>query len=311
MNTFKIFRLIALSLAAVACSGDDENIPPEKTVNDITLDIKQRIMPLSSFDIGQYPVYSILVGNSIYFGNASNIAKPQFFVRYNLGNNTFSQPLANSNNVCACGYSSSLVSDGTNVFYIANDATKYTASSNTWSNINYPPTAKDNNGEAGVGYYNGNIYFIGGRTPSTLFKYYSISQNQWFTLPNYLYPTNRSQLTSYKDRIYILGGENAKKKMSFFNTTDNSWVALTDTPFEINSSYDSKYAATLGDNLYLLQYDKIYIYDLIKNEWANEPITLSGPVSYGNLFSDGQKLYIAGKNSSNIPVVFDLGIKYE
>lgn len=69
-----------------------------------------------------------------------------------------------------CGYGRHLITDGTTIFYIANDATKYTASSSTWSTLTYTSTAKDSNGEAGAAYYNGNIYFIGGRTPSILFK---------------------------------------------------------------------------------------------------------------------------------------------
>lgn len=311
MKTITILWFFACSLLIMACSGDEENIPPEKTVNDIDLVLQQRSMPLSSFDIGPYPVLSILVGNSIYFANYSNTAKPQFFVRYSLQNNTFSSPLAVSTNVCGCGYSSRLVSDGTNIFYIANDATKYTASNNNWSNTSYPATAKDNNGEAGVGYLNGNIYFIGGRTESTLFKYYSISQNQWFTLSNYLYATSRSQVIAYKDRLYVLGGANATQKMAYFSVSDNSWTPLPDTPFEINTSYGDTYAAVLDDHLFLLQGDKMQIYDLIKNIWADTPVSMAGLPSYANLFSDGQKLYIAGKNASNVPIVLDVNITYQ
>ncbi len=313
MSTLKIILFAIVAFLTLACSGsdDDASVPPEKTVNDIDLVLQQRSMPLSSFDAGPYPVLSILVGNAIYFSNYSNTAKPQFFVRYNLDNNTFSSPLANSANVCGCGYSSRLVSDGTNIFYIANDATKYTASSNSWSNISYPATAKDNNGEAGVGYLNGNIYFIGGRNVSSLFKYYNIAQNQWFTIPNYLYATSRSQVIAYKDRLYVLGGSNAIQKMSYFSVSDNTWTALADTPFEVNTSYSDIHTAVLGDHLYLLQSNKMQIYDLIKNVWAAESITMTGLPSYANLFSDGQKLYIAGKNTSNVPVVMDVKITYK
>ncbi|GAB3928088.1 hypothetical protein GCM10028804_34260 [Larkinella terrae] len=263
-------------------------------------------MPLSSFDAGAYPIQSVLVGNSIYFGNYSNTAKPQFFVRYDLANNTFSSALAKSSNVCGCGYSSKLVSDGTNIFFIANDATKYTASSNTWQNITYPTTAKDNAGEAGVTYFNGNIYFLGGRTPSTLFKYYSISQDKWFTVPNYLFATTSSELAVYKDKIYALGGQGAKQKGAYFSTTTNTWTALKDLPFEVTSSYQNVYSAVLNDYLFLLQNQSIYVYDLVKDTWATAPIQLENVPSYGNLFSNGQKLYITGKNNSNIPAITEL-----
>ncbi|GAB3706573.1 hypothetical protein GCM10027592_40180 [Spirosoma flavus] len=303
----KALCFVLLLALIISCKkGEDTATTPEKTVNDVTVTAKQLGVPLSTFDTGPYPLQSVLVGNSIYFGNYSNTAKAQFFVRYSIASNSFSSSLAKSSNVCGCGYSSKLVSDGTNIFFIANDATKYTASSNAWSAINYPTTAKDNNGEAGVGYYNGNIYFIGGRTPSTLFKYYSIGQDKWFTAPNYPFATNRSQVAVYKDRIYAIGGENAQRKVAYFSTATNTWTTLQDTKFDVSSSYESNFAAVLGDYLYLLQNGAVYVYDIAKDAWSTEPIKIDGLPSYGNLFSDGQKLYIAGKNTSNIPVVFEL-----
>lgn len=302
------FFLFSLIVLAGCKKSEDTSATPEKTVNDIVLTPKQLSIPISSYDVGAYPILSVMVGNNIYFGNWSNTAKPQFLVRYDISSNSFSSALAKSTNVCGCGYSSHLVSDGTNIFYIANDATKYTASSNAWSNLAYPSTAQDNNGEAGVGYFNGGIYFVGGRTPSTLFKYYGISQNGWFTAPNYLYATNRSQLSAYKDRLYVLGGTGATRKMAYFSTASNTWTAVKDIPFDVNSSYESSFAAVLGDYLYLLQGNSVYVYDIAKDVWATDPTKIDGLPSYGNLFSNGQKLYISGKNTSNIPVVFELSV---
>ncbi|RRB07835.1 hypothetical protein [Larkinella rosea] len=301
-----MYFCLLIVLVGSCKSNGDGGASPEKTANDVVLTAKQLSMPLSTFDIGAYPVQSVLVGNSIYFGNYSNTAKTQFFVRYDLGSNTFSSSLAKSANVCGCGYSSKLVSDGTNIFFIANDATKYTVSSNTWQTLTYPTTAKDNNGEAGVTYYNGNIYFVGGRTPSTLFKYYSVSQDKWFTVPNYLFATTSSELVVYKDKIYALGGQGAKQKMAYFSTTGNTWTALKDLPFEVASSYQNVYSAVLGDYLFVLQNQSVYVYDLLKDTWATEPIKLENVPGYGNLFSNGQKLYISGKNSSNTPAITEL-----
>ncbi|AUD05266.1 Kelch repeat-containing protein [Spirosoma pollinicola] len=302
MKTFFI-GLCILFLAG--CKKSDD---PLKTVNDITLMANPLSVPISSYDAGPYVLQSVLVGNSVYFGNWSNTAKTQFFVRYDLSANSFSSALTKSTNVCGCGYSSHLISDGTNIFYIANDATKYTASSNTWSTLTYPTTAKDNAGEAGVVYYNGNIYFVGGRTPSTLFKYYNISQDKWFTSPNYLYPTTSSEMAAYKDRIYVLGGQGAKKKMAYYSTTANTWTAVNDAPVEISSNANTIFSAILGDYLYLLQGQSVYIYDIANDTWAANPIMLSGLPNSANLFSNGQKLYITGKNTSNIPVVTELTV---
>ncbi|GGQ92926.1 hypothetical protein [Deinococcus ruber] len=314
MRRFAPITVCALmpALLLAACGGGTTTPPPvTKTVDDLTITAKQLSLPVTSYDIGNYSFQSVLVGNSIYFANYSNTAKSQFFARYDIPSNTFSSPLAVSSNVCGCGYMSKLVSDGTNIFYIANDATKYTASSNTWTAISYPATAKDNAGEAGVTYANGNIYFVGGRTPSTLFKYYNIASNSWFTGPNYLYATNESEVVAYKDKIYVLGGTGAQTKMASFSTSTNVWTPLNDLPFTAHTSYENAYSAVLGDDLFLLQGQSVYIYDLVNNVWAKNPIVLS-TVASGNsntLFSNGIKLYIAGKNSSNIPQVYELTVQ--
>ncbi len=300
--------LLTLSLFAGCKKEIDPPAKPGTTVNDIMLTAKQLSIPLSTYDAGPYPLQSVLVSNSIYFGNHSNTDKYQFFARYDLSSNSFSSPLATSDNVCGCGYGGKLVSDGTSVFFIANDATKYTAAANTWTNLSYPATAKDNAGEAGVTYYNGAIYFIGGRTPSTLFKQYSINQDKWFTAPNYLYPTTGSEVAAYKDKLYVLGGEGAKQKMAYFSTSTNTWTPVKDTPFEIASNFGNVFSAVLGDNLYLLQNQSVYIYDLLEDVWATGPVKLEGLPSYANLFSNGQKLYITGKNASNSPVVTEVTV---
>lgn len=306
--------LVCLSLVALlSCKKEDAATTPtaQKTADDVVLTSKSLDVPLSNYDIGNYSFQSIMVGNSIYYASYSNTAKPQFFTRYDIASNTFSAALAKSSNVCGCGYSSRLITDGTNVFYIANDATKYVASSNTWSPISYPATAKDNAGEAGVGYYGGNIYFVGGRTPSTLFKYYSISQDKWFTLPNYLYPTNRSQVVAHKDKLYVLGGSGAARKVSSFSTGTNTWTALADAPFDINSSYESSYSVTLNDYIFLLQSQLVHVYDIAKDSWSTTPIKMTDLPSQANLFTNGQKLYVAGKNHSNIPVAYELVMSYK
>ncbi|WP_425146244.1 hypothetical protein [Deinococcus sp.] len=302
---FSCFLLLGL----VACGGGTITPPAAlKTVNDIVLTTKQLSVPLTTYEAGVYPVQSVMVGNSIYFGNDSNSGKPQFFVRYDVASNTFSSPLAVSSNVCGCGYSSKLVSDGVNAFYVANDATKYTASVNAWTKIAYPSTAQNNNGEAGVTYYNGNIYFVGGRTASNLFKYYNISQDKWFTAPNYLYATTSSEMAVYKDRIYVLGGQGAASKMAYFSTSASTWTALKDVPAPVSSSYGNVYSAVLGDDLYLLQSGSVYIYDLVNDVWATSPVSVGSLPDYSNLFSDGQKLYVAGQNSSKIPAVYEITV---
>ncbi|OIN55982.1 hypothetical protein [Arsenicibacter rosenii] len=309
----KAIVLCVLAVIIFSCkkSGDEAGVTAAKKPDDVVLTLKSLNVPISTFDIGNYSFQSVMVGNDIYYASYSNTAKTQFLVRYNVNSNSFSSALAKSANVCACGYMNRLLSDGTNVYYIANDATKYVASSNTWQTLTYPSTAKDNAGEAGSVYYNGNLYFVGGRTASTMFKYYNISQDKWFTVPNYLYPTSRSELAVYKDRIYVLGGDGAKRKFAWFSVGSNSWTALPDTPFDVSASYEGVYSAVLNNYLFLLQSKNVYVYDLVNDVWAAAPITLSEAPAYANLFSNGQKLYLSGKNSANIPVAYELTMSFK
>ncbi len=307
----KNLLLCVTLLWLIGCAKDeDAGSPPEKTVNDVVLTAKPFNVPVTGFDIGPYSFHSVMVGNAIYFASNSNTAKPQFFTRYDINSNAFSAALAKSPNVCGCGYSSRLVTDGTNVFYIANDATRYVASSNTWQTLSFPTTAKDNHGEAGAAYFNGNIYFVGGRTASTLFKYYSIGQDKWFTVPNYLYPANSSEMAVYKDRLYAIGGQGIQQKVSYFSTTANSWTALKDVPFPVNTSSTGTYSAVLNEYLFLLQGKQIYVYDLTKDTWS-AAIPLPDAPNNANLFTNGQKLFLAGKNAANIPVVTELTMSFK
>lgn len=299
--------LILLAAVLTACGGGSSS--KTKTVDDVTVTATQIAVPLNTYEAGGYSVQSVVVGNSIYFANYSNTTKAQFFVRYDLGTNTFSSPLATSYAFCACGYMSKLVTDGTDLFYISDFAQKYSAATDTWSGLTYPATAHDNAGEAGTGYHGGNIYFVGGRTPSTRFKYYSIAQDQWFTAADYLYATASSEVVGYKDRVYVLGGAGAQQRVSYYSPAANTWTALKDAPFAIAASYQSQQAAVLGDYLYLLQGSSVYVYDLAKDVWAKDPITVSNlVVSDGELYSIGSKLYASGKSSSNLLAVYELTV---
>jgi len=62
---------------------------------------------------------------------------------------------------------------------------------------------------------------------------------------------------------------------------------------------------------FCLQGKSIYVYDIAKDVWSTTPIEVNDAPSYSNLFSNGQKLYIAGKNTSNIPVAYELTMSFK
>ena len=293
------FFVFALTFVMFSCKKDSTApTAAPKTVDSIRLTVQRVTTPVAPKNPGNYSVWFSMVGNRIYYANPSNTANPQFMLEYNIGSNSFASK-AVSLEVCACGYSSKLISDGTNIYYIANTAVKYTASSNTWSTLSYPATAQDNNGEAGVVYSNGKIYFLGGRTASTKFKYYDISSNSWYNLADGLFSTTSAQMVAINDKIYALGGESTRSKFSYY-TSSAGWVALPSLPFQVTAYYDSHNTVSFGNRYIIAIAGKdMYIYDSSTGKWAINPIHSGINDSYLNLFSDNVNLYIAAKTSSN------------
>jgi hypothetical protein len=272
--------------------------PAPRTVDSIGLKVQRVTTPAAPISPGPYVVWFAMVGNRIYYANPSNTPNTQFMLEYNIASNTFSYKTVNTA-VCACGYTSKLISDGTNIFYMGNNAVKYTASSNTWSAIGYPATAKDNNGNTGVVYSTGRIFFLGGNIASTKFKYYDIAANSWFNLADDLFATSSSQLVAINDKIYALGGESTKSGFSSYSPAAG-WTTLTNLPFPISSDDYAHLTTTFASRyIIVLSGKKLYIYDTTTDKWSTNPIN-TGINDYNqNLFSDNINLYIAAKTASN------------
>jgi hypothetical protein len=216
-------------------------------VNKITFDIEKVNTPVAPRNPGGTEPWFALAGNKIYYTNPSNSATiEQFMLAYNIGSNTFSS-LTPHNEVCACGFESKLVTDGNNLFYIANEAWKYSIAGNTWSELNYPSDFKSNNGETGVAYNAGKIYFLGGRTANGKFKYYDIAANDWFYPATY-YPVEENDMTAVNNRIYTLGGNYPdNNKFAYFDLASNSWKTLPDLPFRATNSSNAHTVASYGN----------------------------------------------------------------
>lgn len=292
-----------LALTLVACPKTDV---PSSKVDQVSMTTVQLGLPATSYISGTYGLDSVMVGNNIYFANRSNSGRTQFFVRYSPSSNTFSGPLAVSTEFCGCGYSNKLVSDGTNIFYIGNKAVKYEVSSDTWKGLTYPFSVQT--GEPGTVYHEGNIYLLGNRGESTVFKHYNIASDSWITDPNYLYATDSSEMAVYKDRIYAFGGIGIPTKVSYYSLTTKTWVALKDAPSNIISGWNYVRTATLGDYIYHLQGDgKIMVYDPNFDTWSSKPLEITGnPTSSLNLHTNGLKLYVTTDSPMGYPQVFEI-----
>ncbi|MDR2206183.1 MAG: Ig-like domain-containing protein [Flavobacteriaceae bacterium] len=292
----------AVGTATITATTTDGNfkatcdVTVKSTVNLITLDIQKVSTPIAPKNPGNYDVWFVMAGSKIYYTNPSNTGIPQFMLAYDVTSNTFTDRVPNAELVGA-GYVSKMVTDGGSLFYIANDAVKYSISGNSWTTLNYPPTAKDNNGETGVVVSSGNVYFLGGRTASTKFKYYDPSANSWFNAPDYPYAVETNDMVSTGGRIYALGGDASRKKFSYFNVTNSAWKTLPDLPFTATNHYNEHSVAYfLTGYIFALASNKIYIYDVNKEVWKDEPINVNIPGVYPNLFAYGSNtLYIASK----------------
>ncbi len=292
------------------CKKDKtSNASSHKTVDSIMLTTQRVTTPTAPKNPGNYSVWFTMAGNNIYYANPSNTGLTQFFLQYNISANSFTEKATNTE-VCACGYMSKIVSDGTNLFYISNAAVKYAVSSNSWSTLNYPTLARDNNGEAGVIYYNGKIYYLGGRTASTKFKYYDIASNNWFNLADALYATSAADVVAVQDKIFALGGENSRQKFSSFSMSTGIWTVLPDLPVKANNNY-SNFSVVSFANKYIvaLASGNLYVYDIAANKWAAKPVASGiSNVSNLNIFSDNVNIYIAGKTSGNDFALFKITV---
>jgi hypothetical protein len=290
----------AITLGCLACKKN-MTAPPvnPKTVDSISLQVQKVSTPLSNTKFtGENYTWFQMVNGKIY---CANYASPSsVLLAYDMNSNTF-QPRTADNNICGCGYESKLVTDGANLFYIANYAETWSASTNAWTTVTYPTMAKTVNGESGVVYYKNKIYFLGGRTASTQFKYYDVSAMSWNYAANYLYTDEGyNQMTVSNDTMYVLGGRNYPAKFSYF-TESGGWVALPDLPFNQGlsatawkvTSFKNKYLFSIADN------GDIYVYSITEKKWKASGIKTTITDTYLNLFSDDASLYIAAVNTSN------------
>ncbi|HYH13967.1 MAG TPA: hypothetical protein VD794_02025 [Flavisolibacter sp.] len=306
-----VLWLGALITSLTSC---DKKVEPKEefqmTVDNIQLEVTKLNTPTPLHNAANI-YWMAQAGNAIYLASPSNSGSTQFFDKYDLSTNTFTS-LNTSPWLCACGYSSKIVSDGTNLFYIPEGrGGKYNTATNTWSTTAYSAEAGNTGGEPGVGVLNGRIYFIGQRDKSKAFKYYDIASNAWGFTTDYLYSTNSSLVVGAANKLYVFGGDDAVRKVSVYDPATQTWTAKRDATFDIGGSWGSHLTALLQDRfVFLLKGNKIYIYDIQTDNWSVTPrtITVNAGLGSQNIFAINGKLYLAGINDANFEL-FELKVK--
>lgn len=285
--------IIFFCIVILGCKKEEQN--DSNPLNKITIQVKEEVVPLPPIIYnGTYPEYfkTTNIGRNIYLASPSQNNSPivaSYFLKYNIDSKLYSI-LTPDNSIVAGGYTSKLVNNGTNIFYIANEAKKYNISTNTWSSINYPESAQDNNGEAGIVTNNNKIYFLGGRSITNKFKYYDIQTNQWFNLANAPYKSDKSNLAVVNNKIFAVGGYNNiayTRIFSVYDIDNNSWDTLPPINFNFYTSPSLTNIVALNDRFIIAINGEreaingeivnlnMFIYDTQTNKWNDNLIKIN------------------------------------
>ena len=278
-----LYTIAVVTLFVSACAKKNNSPASTTDPNKVSLSISKVNTPITSYEPGGYDVYFALTNGKIFYGNPSNTTVNQFLISYDIAANIFSGNLAISDNLCACGYGGTLTGDGTNLYYVANDATMYDVTSNSWKSLAYPASART--GEAATAYYNNKLYFAGGRNNAHIFNYYDITNNTWYTLPDLPYnATGGPAMVGYDNKLFIMGG-NGLKSMAKFDLTTNAWTQLKDFPFDF-SNYQKNILAVYKNFIFTLQYTNynyaLYVYSPANDTWATTPLSMPDILFYIN-----------------------------
>ena len=127
-------------------------------------------------------------------------------------------------------------------------------------------------------------------------------------------PTPRTELMAdvVDDKIYVLGGADYSKnvqidKMEVYDTKNDVWITSSKPmPQAIDHgaavAYDGKIYVPGGFTKGKVPTDKLFIYDLKKNEWNEGKPLLSPRGALAAQFINGTLFIIGGVNSSQVPV---------
>jgi len=309
--------MIILMPFLFSCGKNKEAIPtpgepeptPVKTVDSIKITSQQKTLPVAPKNPGDYNVWLLYSNSRIYCISPSNTPHPQFMYYYSVLDNTY-KLITPSDDVASAGFMSKLIrASDVEFYYIASKALKYNTVADSWSEISYPSSVRDNNGETGVIYYGGKIYFLGGRIPSQKFKSYNIVTGSWFNEPDFLHNTRMAVMVaiSNDNKLYVIGGGSSNRDFSVFDIVSNSWKALPNLSFDVATSASNYLATTYASRyILLLQQKSIYIYDTKTEKWKKDPIELNIVGGNLNIFTSGIKVYITGKNPSNDLLLHEL-----
>jgi len=244
-------------------------------------------------------LWAVGSGSKIYMGNASNSGQyDQWFASFDTEGGQV-QSLTTNGEICACGYGSFLHSYDGELYYFANDGVKYSPGSDSWSTLYYPYEIK--RGEAPSALLDGDIYYLGGRTETTIGQYYDIDQDSWTNLSDemdYFVHHNYATANAYDHKLYVIGGDAYnRKQVSVYDPLTGLWSRKSDSPYQTG-----RYSVAYKGRIIITGGYGMYTYDPASDTWDGGYVWPEGGLRSEIIVIAGSELYVIGYNYNTIEI---------
>jgi hypothetical protein len=314
--------IILLCITFLSCKKDkslDENPIDNNPLNNITIQLKSEVVPVppKTYSSPHWMFIKMTnIGKDIYMAAPKKSTPPiidGYFLKYNLNTKTFTILATNPKMYETSGQ---LLNNGTNIYNISGNyyLRRYRPSTNSWDSLNFPSNIYSRVRQSGSVLFYHKIFFLGGDPYdesgiSDEFRYYDITLNDYFNLPNAPYKIRQSEMAYVDNRIYVVGGINPdlsyNLKMSVFGYDSNSWSILPDVNFIMYNdgvhtsliSYKERYLIAISNTT--SGSFSISIFDTQTQKWKDTPIEFPySNTNTLNLLNIDDKIYVASNSTA-------------
>ena len=182
--------------------------------------------------------FTAVVGDSLYFANASNESVSQFHKGFSTTTGLFSDVATTNNEYCYCGYTGTAVSDGTKIYYFANGGVSLVPTASAWVDVPGYSSSDFYDGESATALVNGRIYRVSGRSHPDRVAYFDVAGGTFVTTglaaPPIADVTYDRCAGSANNRLYVFGWDNV---VSEYNPSTNTWSTTAADPNAPESCY--------------------------------------------------------------------------
>jgi len=242
-------------------------------------------------------IYSTSVGSTLYFANDGD-----YHIGYDTASGvTSAAPL--TDDYCWCGYTSAAVSDGTSLFYFANDGRKWTPGVDTeWVDVPAYTDYREGEGAIAVTVNDGRIWRMGGRSDETRLYYYDIETGLFVSDGLATYPSGGDLANACggaaNGKIYAFGWDDGG--LAEYDPGTNIWTQVDSDPNAPGSCW-GRNVPTWGSYLLYAASDyysgtAIRLLDTTRLRWEETTIPLPDPAALTNemVFVVGDTIFASG-----------------